>query len=235
MLMPILKRHWTVDDLEDLPDDGNRYEIIEGELFVTPAPSWTHQDAVLLLAEILRGYLERERVGHLVISPADVRFSRTRSVQPDLFVAPLVNGRRPRRSPTSANCSSPSKSRRLPRRGPIASPSERYFAARVSRSTGSSISTRAPSSDPRRRTRASRCLTSHSSGGRQTPDRRSSSACHRTSLTCSTFRRRGSVRGSTLESRGSMLTTATSPRAPCTTPPPPSARRAAPDSTPAPR
>ena len=96
MYMPTLKRQWTVDDLEDLPDDGNRYEIIDGELFVTPAPSYDHQEAVLQFAELLRGYLQHECVGHLVVSPADVTFSRSRSVQPDLFVVPPADGRRPR-------------------------------------------------------------------------------------------------------------------------------------------
>ena len=45
MRMPALDRIWTVDDLDELPDDGNRYEIIDGELFVTPAPAWPHQRA----------------------------------------------------------------------------------------------------------------------------------------------------------------------------------------------
>ena len=39
MHMPQRARHWTVDDVHALPDDGNRYEIIDGELFVTPAPA----------------------------------------------------------------------------------------------------------------------------------------------------------------------------------------------------
>ncbi len=34
---------WTVDDLAQLPDDGNRYEILHGELLVTPLPSNSHQ------------------------------------------------------------------------------------------------------------------------------------------------------------------------------------------------
>jgi Uma2 family endonuclease len=97
MHMPNLRRTWTVDDLQDLPDDGNRYEVIDGELFVTPAPSLTHQRAVLRLSRILGDYLDKEPVGELVIAPADVVFSGKRSVQPDLFVTPLVNGRRPRR------------------------------------------------------------------------------------------------------------------------------------------
>ena len=97
MHMPSLKRTWTVDDLQDLPDDGNRYEVIDGELFVTPASSLTHQRAVLELSRILGDYLKRERAGDLVIGPADVVFSGERGVQPDLFVIPFVNGRRARR------------------------------------------------------------------------------------------------------------------------------------------
>jgi Uma2 family endonuclease len=97
MRMPTLKRRWTVDDLQDLPDDGQRYEVIDGELFVTPAPSLPHQRAVLDLARILADYVRAESIGDLIIAPADVRFSDVRSVQPDLFVMPLVDGRRPRR------------------------------------------------------------------------------------------------------------------------------------------
>lgn len=96
MHMPMLKRQWTIDDLEDLPDDGNRYEIIDGELFVTPAPSYRHQEAVGQLYRLLTGYLAKERIGHTYLSPADIIFSPKRVVQPDVFVIPLVNGRRPK-------------------------------------------------------------------------------------------------------------------------------------------
>ena len=95
MHMPMLKRHWTVDDLADLPDDGQRYEIIDGELFVTPSPSLRHQEAIGELYLLLRAYLSRERVGHAFFAPADVIFSPIRAVQPDLLVLPLINGRRP--------------------------------------------------------------------------------------------------------------------------------------------
>ena len=97
MHMPTLKRRWTADDLRDLPDDGNRYEVIDGELFVTPAPSWEHQRAAAELYSLIAAYLQREPYGDVLIAPADVPFSRTRSVQPDLFVVPLVGGRRPRK------------------------------------------------------------------------------------------------------------------------------------------
>ncbi len=96
MHMPTLKRRWTVDDLQDLPDDGSRYEIIDGDLLVTSAPSWTHQFAVTILYQILAEYLGAERFGVALLAPADVAFSKTRSVQPDVFVVPLVEGRNPR-------------------------------------------------------------------------------------------------------------------------------------------
>jgi Uma2 family endonuclease len=97
MSMPLANRIWDVDAVRALPDDGNRYEVIDGELFVTPAPSWTHQNAVMRLYRTLAAYLDREPYGHAMVAPADVAFSRTRSVQPDLFVVPLLEGLRPPR------------------------------------------------------------------------------------------------------------------------------------------
>src|SRR5262245_32221811 len=97
MPMPMLRRRWTVADLADLPDDGNRYEVVDGELLVTPSPALRHQEAVLKLAVFLHDYLAREPMGLVVIAPAEIVFSATRAVQPDVLVAPLVEGRRPER------------------------------------------------------------------------------------------------------------------------------------------
>jgi Uma2 family endonuclease len=49
---------WTVDMLGTLPDDGQRYEIIDGELFVTPAPGYPHQRAVREAGASPSPYLE---------------------------------------------------------------------------------------------------------------------------------------------------------------------------------
>jgi Uma2 family endonuclease len=97
MAMPNVKRRWTVAERDQLPDDGSRYEVIDGELFVTPAPAWRHQAAVLRLATLLDAYVSRERIGAVLPAPADVVFSEDRGVQPDVFVVPLVDGRRPER------------------------------------------------------------------------------------------------------------------------------------------
>jgi Uma2 family endonuclease len=96
MHMPAFRRQWTVDDLQDLPDDGQRYEVIDGELFVTPAPSYTHQRALGVLHRLIADYLDREPIGFVLFAPADVTFSPKRSVQPDLFVVPGVGGRPPK-------------------------------------------------------------------------------------------------------------------------------------------
>ena len=96
MSMPMLKRPWTVADLADLPDDGNRYEVIDGELFVTPAPTWTHQFAIDELHRLLRDYVESHGIGYAYFAPADVVFSSKRGVQPDVFVVPAADGKRPR-------------------------------------------------------------------------------------------------------------------------------------------
>ena len=57
MAMPASHAGWTVDMLDALPEDGNRYEIIDGELFVTPSPSPRHQEAIAELHALLRPYL----------------------------------------------------------------------------------------------------------------------------------------------------------------------------------
>jgi len=81
-----------VEKVRRLPNDGNRYEVIDGELFVTPAPSVAHQRAVLELAYIVGPYVKAHRIGQVLISPADVIvYGPRKFVQPDLFVVPLVN------------------------------------------------------------------------------------------------------------------------------------------------
>lgn len=94
MAMPAT--HWTPEMVRALPHDGNRYEVIDGELLVTPAPTLRHQDAVSAMASLLRPYVSANGVGHMIVSPADVTFDDGSLVQPDVFVAPLIAGRRPR-------------------------------------------------------------------------------------------------------------------------------------------
>ena len=94
MAMPMLRQDWTASDLLDLPDDGNRYEVLDGDLLVTPAPSLAHQRAAGLLYRTLTDYLAAQPVGEAIVAPADVTFSERRVLQPDVLVIPFVDGRR---------------------------------------------------------------------------------------------------------------------------------------------
>ena len=81
-------RHWTIEQLYSLPDDRNRKEIIDGALYVTPAPSLRHQNAVSELFVLLRAYLLENPVGEAFFAPADVEVAEDTVVEPDLFVIP---------------------------------------------------------------------------------------------------------------------------------------------------
>lgn len=78
-------RPFTVRDLEDMPDDGNRYELIDGALLVSPALGLRHQTVVLELAVRLREV--RSRGLRVLVAPFAVRPSLDTEVQPDVIVA----------------------------------------------------------------------------------------------------------------------------------------------------
>lgn len=78
--------YYSADMVRALPDDGNRYETVYGELLVTPAPRLWHQEIVTRLLVALHRYLDDNPVGHLLASPADISWSDDTLVQPDLFV-----------------------------------------------------------------------------------------------------------------------------------------------------
>lgn len=93
MGMAASSTHWTIARVRALPDDGRRYEVIDGELYASPAPTWEHQAAVQELLIQLRTHLAGTAIGRVVLSPADVEFRDDRIVEPDLFVVPLIDGR----------------------------------------------------------------------------------------------------------------------------------------------
>ena len=88
MAMPAaVDRYWTAEDVRALPDDNNRYECIDGELLVTPAPRVLHQTALRDMYEAIRSFVFAEHLGELLWSPADIELEPAALVQPDLFVA----------------------------------------------------------------------------------------------------------------------------------------------------
>jgi Uma2 family endonuclease len=83
--MATLVPRYTAAEIRRFPDDRVRYEVIRGELFVTPAPGTPHQRAVMEFAARLHGYLTTHRLGEALAAPFEVEFTADSAVQPDLI------------------------------------------------------------------------------------------------------------------------------------------------------
>ena len=75
----------TYEDYCALPDDGKRYEIIEGELYVTPSPGRAHQQFAANLLVALKPFVAARGLGEVFIAPFDVILEETSVVVPDLL------------------------------------------------------------------------------------------------------------------------------------------------------
>jgi len=73
----------TYRDYAALPDDGRLYEVLDGELFVTPAPGTRHQIISMQLSAQLHAHVTAHRLGLILAAPADVILADTSIVQPD--------------------------------------------------------------------------------------------------------------------------------------------------------
>src|SRR5215471_3746154 len=73
----------TVDDLQAMPDDGNRYEVIGGEIFMSRASGLTHQRVSGNLFSLFRNYLDSNPIGEVLATPGVV-FSEIDGVIPDI-------------------------------------------------------------------------------------------------------------------------------------------------------
>jgi len=83
--MSLLARPLTYDDLRQMPDDSNRYEIIGGELIVSPSPNRSHQIVAYRLTQLVGDMVDARRLGQVPFAPVDVRLSPHSVVQPDLL------------------------------------------------------------------------------------------------------------------------------------------------------
>ena len=84
-IMAINTKRWTLAELHSLPNDGNKYELIDGELFVTPTPAPRHERILGRLTRILEPYVEANAFG-CVYHPRSVVRVRDSEVEPDLMV-----------------------------------------------------------------------------------------------------------------------------------------------------
>jgi len=77
---------WTYEDYLKLPDDGRRFEIIEGVLYVTNAPNIDHQFVVSEIVQQIGSFVRQHKLGYVLSAPFEVHLSeRTRPVLPDVL------------------------------------------------------------------------------------------------------------------------------------------------------
>lgn len=87
--------NYTAEMVRALPDDGKRYEVVDGELLVTPAPTRPHQRAAFECALLLRRYALAQTLGEVLMAPADFELDPRTMVQPDIFLTGLRPDGRP--------------------------------------------------------------------------------------------------------------------------------------------
>jgi Uma2 family endonuclease len=75
----------TYDDLLAMPEDGNRYELIFGEIVMTASPKSKHQYALFQLGKLIDAFARDNRLGVVYVAPYDVKLSAHNVVQPDIL------------------------------------------------------------------------------------------------------------------------------------------------------
>jgi Uma2 family endonuclease len=95
-----VNRKLSYEEFQELPRDGSkRFELIEGEVFMTPSPNTGHQRAVGRLFRVLSDYVDENGLGEVFIAPYDIVFSKWTALEPDL----LFVGKEQRSIITDAN------------------------------------------------------------------------------------------------------------------------------------
>lgn len=84
-MSPATSTKLTYDDYMELPDDGKRYELIDGELILSPSPSARHQRVLIRLLVILNAYVGKHGIGEIFCAPLDVVLTPINVVEPDLI------------------------------------------------------------------------------------------------------------------------------------------------------
>ena len=94
MSMPAQRLHprpWSEEEFftaRDAAPQGERWELVDGEVLVTPSPHWTHQRVVVRLTVALDAYVRQHALGEVFTAPLDVKLQPGLVLQPDILVVP---------------------------------------------------------------------------------------------------------------------------------------------------
>jgi len=79
------RKNYTYHDYLNLPEDGKRYEVINGELVMVEAPNTIHQNIIIKIIYEIEDFLRQQKIGKIFCSPTDIKFNDTNVVQPDIL------------------------------------------------------------------------------------------------------------------------------------------------------
>lgn len=88
-----VKVRFTYEDYAALPDNGKRYQLVEGDLVMSPSPSLRHQHIVMRLGSSLHAHALQRGLGTVYSAPTDVIMAEDEVYQPDLVFVSNANGR----------------------------------------------------------------------------------------------------------------------------------------------
>jgi Uma2 family endonuclease len=91
MAMAVTVPRYTIDDLDRFPEDGNRYELLDGVLLVTPAPRAVHQVVASRIQGMLIAALQQPGYAN-VVGPGAISVPPSTQLQPDILVYPARFG-----------------------------------------------------------------------------------------------------------------------------------------------
>ncbi|CAA9320470.1 MAG: hypothetical protein AVDCRST_MAG56-6873 [uncultured Cytophagales bacterium] len=83
--MPLVQQKWTYAEMHEKLPPETRAEVIDNDLYMSPAPSAEHQRLLKRIFRLLDGYVEEKGLGEVNIAPFDVILDEDNVVQPDLF------------------------------------------------------------------------------------------------------------------------------------------------------
>ncbi len=84
-MLPTTHQHLSVAEYRKLPEGPPHFQLIAGELYMSPSPRFWHQEIVLGIASSIREYLRRHPIGKVVVAPSDVELSPEDVYQPDIY------------------------------------------------------------------------------------------------------------------------------------------------------
>ncbi len=84
-VLPTTHRRMTAEEYYQLPEGPPYFQLIDGELFMSPSPHFFHQEIILNIASLIREYLRKHPIGKVVVAPSDVEFDKDNIFQPDVF------------------------------------------------------------------------------------------------------------------------------------------------------